>query len=262
MAAAEHQLTGIKAQFDQDGYYHARNVYPDQALLELEADFDRIVEQLEESGEGINARWDGAQTKELDGGKSSIIHTHNVQRYSPRWLEALQDERFLDIVEQIIGPDIVLHHTKLFQKPPREGAPFPMHQDWSYFPTQKDTMIAGIIFLTDADVESGGLRVYSGSHKLGRVADSSGRVPSKVLEQYPLDNAQAVNARRGDVFFFSYLTLHGSTPNRSDRYRKTVLAQVHSGSDYVVSGDRLNHVNESLVLRGWNHHMTRERAAV
>ena len=262
MAFAQDQLTGIRQKFEQDGYYHASNVYSEDVLKLLEIEFDRVVEQLENSGERINARWEGDQTAELDGGRSRIVHTHNVQRYSSQWLAALQDDLFLDIVEQIVGPDIVLHHTKLFQKPPKEGAPFPMHQDWSYFPTQKDTMIAGIIFLTDADVESGGLRVYPGSHKLGRIADSSGRVPSKILEQYPLENAVAVNARRGDVFFFSYLTLHGSTPNRSDRFRKTVLTQVHSGGDSVIKGDGLNHVNESLVLRGWNHNMTREEAAV
>ena len=262
MATAENQLSDISSQFERDGFYHARSIYEEKSLQAMEAEFDRIVEQLENSGERINARWEGEQTAELDGGQSKIIHTHNVQRYSSLWLDALRSERFLDVVEALIGPDIVLHHTKLFQKPPKEGAPFPMHQDWSYFPTHNDTMIAGIIFLSDADAESGGLCAYPGSHKLGRVADSSGRVPSKILDQYPLENAQFIDARRGDVFFFSYLTLHGSTPNRSERYRKTVLAQVHAGSDYVVSGDGLNHVNESLVLRGWNRYMTRERAAV
>ncbi len=58
--------------------------------------------------------------------------------------------KFLDIAEQILGPDIILHHTKLFQKPQGKGAPFPMHQDWQYFPTVKDTMIAGIIHVSEA----------------------------------------------------------------------------------------------------------------
>ena len=165
-------------------------------------------------------------------------------------------------MEQILGPDIVLHHTKLFQKPPKEGAPFPMHQDWWYFPTEHDSMIAAIIFLTDADDESGGLRVYPGSHKLGRQNDSSGLGPSELLDKYPLDGAQPISAKRGDVFFLCYFTLHGSTPNRSDRYRKTVLAQMHSGKDYVLVNEEVNHVNERLVLRGWNYHMSRDLANI
>ena len=247
--------------FEENGYYLARDVYPDEALVPLEEDFDRIVHQLEQSGQSINARWESAHTDALDGGASRVVHTHNVQRYSARWLEALKAPRFLDIAEEILGPDIVLHHSKLFQKPPRHGSPFPVHQDWSYFPTRDDTMIAGIIFLSDADADSGGLCVYPGSHRLGRQNDSSGRVHSELLAEYPLDGAQSVSAKRGDVFFFSYLTLHGSTPNRSDRHRKTVLVQLLAGTDLVlVDGDH-NHVNENLVLRGWNHAMNRERAA-
>ena len=226
MSAPADSALKIKDLFDQNGYFLARGVFTEDALRSMEADFDRIVEQLERSDENINARWDSQYTDKLDGGASRIIHTHNVQRYSAYWLQALQQERFLDIAEQLLGPDIILHHTKLFQKPPKEGAPFPMHQDWSYFPTQDDSMVAGVIFLTDADEETGGLRVYPGSHRLGRLTNSSGQACSELLDKYPLDDAQPVSAKRGDVFFFSYLTLHGSSPNRSDRsdrYRKTVF---------------------------------------
>ncbi len=249
----------IRNRFEEDGYYLARGVYSEESLSAMEDDFDRMVQQLEDSGESINARWEGAQTDELDGGASRIIHTHNVQRYSAHWLDALREPALLDVAEQILGPDIVLHHTKLFLKPPEEGAPFPMHQDWTYFPTRADSMIAGIVFLSDADAESGGLCVYPGSHKLGRIDNSSGRVDSEILTQYPLEGAEAINAKRGDVFFFSYLTLHGSTPNRSDRDRKTVLVQLLSGTDCVLG--ETSHVDEGLTLRGWNHHMTRERAS-
>ncbi|MEM8685529.1 MAG: phytanoyl-CoA dioxygenase family protein, partial [Pseudomonadota bacterium] len=189
MAIAADRTTDIESFFDENGYYHAHNVYREESLRRMEEDFDRIVEQLEQSGERINARWDSEHTDKLDGGASRIIHTHNVQRYSACWLKALTQTRFLDVAEQILGPDIILHHSKLFQKPPKEGAPFPMHQDWSYFPTRYDSMIAGIIFLSDADPESGGLRVYPGSHKLGRQENSSGRTSSDLLTEYPLEEA-------------------------------------------------------------------------
>ncbi|MDJ0927896.1 MAG: phytanoyl-CoA dioxygenase family protein [Gammaproteobacteria bacterium] len=246
--------------FAQQGYYLAPGVFPEDVLQGLEEDFDLIVAGLTGSGEAVNARWSGEDVDALDGGASTIVHTHNVQRYSSRWLQALQHERFLGVAEKLLGPDIVLHHTKLFMKPPREGSPFPIHQDWWYFPTAHDSMLAAIIFLTDADADAGGLCIYPGSHRLGRLPDSSGLEPSDTLRPYPLEQATPVGAKRGDVLFFSYLTLHGSPPNRSDRCRKTVLVQLHSGSDYVLDNDEVNHVNEALVLRGWNHHMTRERA--
>ena len=260
MNSAAKSFADASKNFARDGYCVAHRVYSDKVLLELEEDFDRIVGQLERSGENVNARWRGENMDALDGGASTIIHTHNVQRYSARWLRALQDDRFLAMSQSLLGPDIVLHHTKLFQKPPSSGAPFPVHQDWSYFPTKYDTMIAATVFLSDADEDTGGIRVYPGSHKLGRLENSSGMQPSESLNAYPLAQATPINARRGDVLFFSYFTLHGSLPNRSNNPRKTVLVQMYSGSDYLLDDSESAHVNERLVLAGWNHHMSRARA--
>ena len=257
--------------FAEQGYYLAKGVFGPDSLRGMELDFDRIVRQLQASGEDIDARWEGEYTDALDGGASRIIHTHNVQRYSATWLAALQNPGFLDIVEQLIGPDIVLHHSKLFQKPPREGAPFPVHQDWSYFPTRRDSMIAAIIFLSDANAESGGLCVFPGSHRLGRLDNSAGRTiqdaegaslssSAELAARYPLEAGLAVSAEPGDVVFFSYLTLHGSTPNRSEQNRKTVLVQMYAGHDQVLEDGGDSHVNERLVLRGWNHEMQRVEA--
>jgi phytanoyl-CoA hydroxylase len=255
------QSSAITEAFSRDGYYVARNVYSEATMRELESDFDRIVMQLSRNGDDVNARWTSETMDALDGGQSSLIHTHNVQRYSARWLQAFQDERFIAVAQAILGPDVILHHSKLFQKPPRAGAPFPMHQDWWYFPTRTDSMIAATIFLSDADDSTGGFRVYPGSHKLGRLENSSGLNASDSLTPYPFSGATPLTVHRGDVLFFSYLTLHGSSANRSERIRKTVLVQMHSGDDEVLMNTEVNHVNERLVLAGWNHQMRRAMAA-
>jgi phytanoyl-CoA hydroxylase len=77
------------------------------------------------------------------------------------------------------------------------------------------------------------------------------------LQAYPLEKATSINARGGDVLFFSYCTLHGSLPNRSANTRETVLVQMYSGSDRILENKQVTHVNEQLVLSGWNHHMNR-----
>lgn len=251
-------MSAIRAAFEEHGYYLAKGVFQPEEVAALEADFDRIVAQIAASGEQVDATWEGPQTARLAGRNDVILHTHNVQKYSRTWLDAFLNRRFLDVAEEILGEDIVLHHSKLFQKPPETGSPFPMHQDWSYFPTLKDTMIAGIIHVSDASDEMGCLRVYDGSHRLGRVEGTNGRIASDVLERYPIENAQVVEAEAGDVVFFHYFTLHGSMPNRSSRTRKTVLVQMYSGLDQVDATSR--HPNEAMVLRGWNHHSTRDSA--
>ncbi len=251
-------MSDIKRLFDEQGFFHAKGVFEPNDVEVLERDFDRIVAQLTASGEVIDATWDGGEAAKLARSSDVILHTHNVQKYSRTWLNAFLNERFLDVAEQILGPDIVLHHSKLFQKPAEAGSPFPMHQDWPYFPTINDSMIAGIIHVSDATDQMGCLRVYPGSHRLGRIEGADGRRANAVLDRYPIEDATVVEAKAGDVVFFHYFTLHGSMPNRSDKVRKTVLCQLYAGTDRVEDGN--HHPDERVVLRGWNHRISRAAA--
>lgn len=253
-------MTEITTFYREHGYYHARGVYSPAEVAELTEDYDRIVSQLLASGDELNARWgNDAAMARMGAAESVVLHTNNVQQYSARWMRALYQERFLEAARALFGDDVVLHHTKLFQKPPAVGAPFPMHQDWSYFPTADDTMLAGIVHLSDATDEMGCLRVYPGSHRAGRLRDSDGQAESAALAPYPIEDATPVEAAAGDVVFFNYLTLHGSLPNRSARVRKTVLVQLYAGSDVPDAG--VDHPDEKLVLSGWNHHAARSNTA-
>ena len=253
-------MAPLADQFQTDGYVHVRGVFDRETLARLEEDFDRAVDQLSRSGEEIDATWDGGQTEKIARAGDRILHTHNIQQYSRRWLDAFLSERFLSPLREILGPDIVLHHSKLFQKPAEAGSPFPMHQDWPYFPTLKDTMMAGIIHVSQATDAMGCLRVYPGSHRLGRVEGADGRRENAVLAEYPIEKATVLEAEPGDVVFFHYFTLHGSMPNRSERVRKTVLVQVYEGSDAVEPGNA--HPDERLVLSGWNHAVSRRAAGL
>ena len=248
----------LQEDFDRDGFVHVRGLFQPDEVAALEADFDRIVAQLVSSGEDVDATWDGGEAAKIAKAGDRILHTHNVQKYSRVWLNAFLNDRFLDVVEELIGPDIILHHSKLFQKPAEAGSPFPMHQDWPYFPTLKDSMIAGIVHVSRATDEMGCLRVYPGSHKLGRVEGADGRRQNDLIDSYPIEKAQVIEAEPGDVIFFHYFTLHGSMPNRSEAVRKTVLCQLYAGSDQVEPGNR--HPDERMVLRGWNYHASRKAA--
>ncbi len=251
-------MNPIHQAFSEQGYYLAPGVFSSAEIADLERGFDRIVAQLAASGEDVNAIWSGPEMERIADPSMVVVHTHNVQQYSAVWMKALLHEGFLDVAAAILGEDVVLHHTKLFQKPAERGAPFPMHQDWAYFPTELDTMVAAIIHVSDATDAMGCLRVYPGTHKLGRLADSDGQAGDEFVRRFPLEGAVPLPAKAGDVLFFDYRTVHGPLPNRSDRVRKTVLVQLHSGQDDVEPG--VTHPNERLALRGWNHRASRSRA--
>ena len=108
-----------KRVFEEEGYYLSKNLFSKSKISTLEKEFDKIVSQLKQSGENINARWGGDLVKNLDTKNSKVIHTHNVQSFSSIMLNMVQSKKLLEIAKSFIGPDIILHHTKLFLKPPK-----------------------------------------------------------------------------------------------------------------------------------------------
>ena len=127
--------------------------------------------RVQQSGRQLEATWGGkwreAQIPEEEQGKTSVLSIHDMQYHSAVFTRMLVNPRLSEAVADLIGPNVQLHHTKLHIKPPEKGSPFPMHQDYHYFPYEKDTMIAAVIYLEDATVESGCLCVMPGIHKQG-----------------------------------------------------------------------------------------------
>lgn len=183
----------------------------------------------------IDATWGSArEMMEKDAGKPApmLLHCHDVQFQSAAFSRLIVDERITGAASQIMGtPNVQLHHTKMFIKPPEKGAPFPMHQDAPYFPHEKHSMIAAIVHFDDAPLEKGCVRVVPGSHKLGMLEHSNQGGWHLPFDQYPLESSVPCEAQAGDVLFFSYLTIHGSGVNTSSEARTTVLIQMRDPAD-------------------------------
>ena len=74
-------------------------------------------------------------------------------------------------------------------------------------------------------------------------------------DQYRLEDAVSVPADAGDVVFFSYLTIHGSAPNRTDQWRRLVRFGYRDPDNVQTSGQGLG--RDGLMVRG----QKRNRAA-
>lgn len=211
------QLVG----YHEQGFVHVPGLLsPDEAAA-FRADVHAIAER-----QGANdATWDS-----MKGAGTSITHCHDLQFRSAAFTRLLVDKRLIGIARSIIGPNVQLHHTKMFIKPPEKGSPFPMHQDFPYFPHRDHSMIAVILHFDDAPEEKGCLRVYPGSHKLGPLPSvgSDHHLPEN---RFPLDGATPIPAKAGDAIFFSYLLAHGSGLNVSDEPRTTLLVQLRDPAD-------------------------------
>ena len=218
----------------------------------MQREIDALFERAETAGRRTEATWRGDwRETSATAVQTRVDSIHNVQNHSALFTRMLVDPRLVDRAAALIGPNVQLHHTKLHNKPPSVGSPFPMHQDHPYFPHEGDSMIAAMVHVDDATVENGCVCVVPGSHKLGPLQHQHEGSFYLPLEDWPLERATPVEARAGDVLFFSYCMVHGSYVNRSSRPRRIVLVQMRSPTDRPLN-DAHRSPGQGTMLRGFN----------
>jgi phytanoyl-CoA hydroxylase len=237
--------------YHENGYLLVENL-----LTRDEAEFYRrechdLAARLS-TDERIDATWGSAREAVAQAVDTKVLHCHNVQFYSAAFSRLIVDERFTAVAADIIGsPNVQLHHTKMFIKPPEKGSPFPLHQDYPYFPHARHTMIAAVFHFDDAPLEKGCIRVIPGSHKLGpleHIQEGGWHLP---LDRYPIESAVPCPAKAGDVLFFSYLMIHGSSLNVSKEARTTLLVQMRDPTDTPTEKVHESR-GQGMMLRGFN----------
>ncbi|MBW3625773.1 MAG: phytanoyl-CoA dioxygenase family protein [Armatimonadetes bacterium] len=235
--------------YRENGYVLAEGVFSPEEAAYLREETHALSQRLvEANAPGVVFGGWGSAAKVTDLPRE-LLHCHNVQYQSAAFARVIVDPRLTDRAADLIGPNVQLHHTKMFIKPPEKGAPFPMHQDVPYFPHEKHSMIAAILHFDDAPLEKGCVRVVPGSHRLGpqeHLTEGGFHLP---VERFPVSEATPCPAKAGDVLFFSYLTIHGSGVNTSGEARTTLLVQMRDPTDRPVP---LTHTSrgQGMILRG------------
>lgn len=210
-----------RAFYAANGYLHVRGLIGSDEAAMYRAELHALADRRGNS----DATWSSVK-----GAGHLITHCHDVQFESAAFTRLLVDPRLTEPAQDIIGPNVQLHHTKMFIKPPERGAPFPMHQDYPYFPHEKHSVIAAIIHFDDAPEEKGCLRVVPGSHRRGglpAVGDDH-HLPE---DAYDTATVVSIPALAGDAIFMSYFLIHGSGVNVSTEPRTTVLVQMRDPLD-------------------------------
>lgn len=237
-----------KQHYKEFGYIIIESALTPNEVEEARAAADEAVSRVKEAKESSSFLWGGNWLGDDERKALDINGVHDTQFHSAVFSRLMLNQKVLDTVEDLIGPNVQLHHTKLIVKPPESGAPFPMHQDYPYFPHEHDTMLAAMYHFDDATVENGCLRVVPSSHKLGSlptVADGLYLDP----EAYPVDMATPCEVKAGDVVVFSYLTIHGSGLNTSSKPRRNWLVQMRAAEDKPTIETHLSR-GQGMMLRG------------
>lgn len=184
----------------------------------------------------------GEQTIDMDG----ECHLHF------EWAHSLcTHPKILDAVEKIIGPDILVHSSGIFSKPP--GKRFiSWHQDSNYWGLSQPRLVSAWVALTDSTVENGCLRVQPGTHltilEHKEVHHEDNMLGTGLTVKGGHDESKAVDLvlRAGEMSLHHAHLLHGSNPNRSTgnrigyaiRYLAADVTQERGHHDVVLARGR------------------------
>src|ERR1041384_8172930 len=136
-------------------------------------------------------------------------------------------ERLLDVVESILGDDILVYGTLVLAKQPHDLRYASWHQDSFYSGLHLTPSTSAWIALTPSHEANGCMRVIPGSHKLGSLDHENDDEDPHMLNRRgerlkdDVDESHAVDIvlRPGQLSLHQSTIVHGSNPNTSDEPR-------------------------------------------
>ena len=174
----------------------------------------------------------------------------------PAWIDIPTFAPILDMMEQIIGPDVILWGTTLFHKPAGLDRGVPWHRDGRYWPIKPLATTSVWVAVTDCTKENGCLRVVPGSHaarEIGRhFRDHSNRVtiPETLCDgEFDSEAARDLELEAGQMAIFDIYMIHGSNPN------PTAAPRIGYALRYMPATSHYDHHDLPIAdSRGSAHH--------
>ena len=219
-----------RAQFERDGYLIFPNLIAADEVALLKRELDRVGEIQ-----------DPRVVRERTGGPRIVYGMH--ERAGPtasRAYEALvRSPRILEPVQDLLGEDVFVYHTKCNTKAALEGAIYEWHQDYTNWNimdgTPNDKILTSAVLFDKATEVGGCLYFVTGSHREGivkpdvseeelqarirRVAEHGEPMPvppekmADIVSRY--GEPIAVTGDPGTVVIFHGDMVHGSGHNMS-----------------------------------------------
>ena len=211
------------ARYEQDGYVIVEDVLSESELETLRTRTEDIATGRVDVPERILEFEPGTATGERrleslrkinEGGKFDDVlgaHAHHPV--------------ILDIVTDLLGPDIKLYGDQCFVKPPG-GIEKTYHQDSPYFTIEPMALVTAWAALDDVTLENGCMYVVPGSQRNGPLEHSEawmvgGRQDMKIPDSaFDRATEQPITMKAGSVSFHHSLILHRSGPNETPHFRR------------------------------------------
>ena len=244
--------------FWRDGVLTIPDAVTPAQLSALRADFDGGGAESRTHEAPYGETVDGRARFDVQPGHSpehpALRRVQAPTEVSAAYREVMADSAMVDMVADLIGPDVKLHHTKVNSKLPGAATEVRWHQDFPYTPHSNTDLVTALLMVDEVTELNGPLEVLPGSHlgplhSLWHDGVFTGAVDDAVAADMRRDSI-ACFGPAGSVCLMHTKLAHGSAPNLSDRSR-TLFICVYSAGDAAPSAPSpVPTVHQGLFVRG------------
>ena len=131
--------------FNANGYLVVEDAITPDQLDALRQDFAGWIEESRGHDEAWGEIISGKPRFDVEIGHSAatpaLRRVNAPHEVSNAYFNVMADSRMTDMVADLIGPDIKLHHTKINSKLPGSATAVKWHQDFPFTPHTNDDLI-------------------------------------------------------------------------------------------------------------------------
>jgi len=245
--------------FQKDGFVVLENALTDSQLSSLNGELSMWVEESKGNEKPYGKIMDGRPRFDLQ------VDTHSFEspalrritspaEISQACLDVVKDNKALDLVSEIFGPNIKHWTNKINLKLPGSGTEVKFHQDFPFEPHSNEDLMTVLFFLDDVTLENGPLEVVAGSHQgslysLWHDGIFTGAV-SEEIEAECKTKAISCVGKAGSACLMHSKLMHGSKSNNTKSPRSLFIVSYTAEDAVKLTKNPLPSELEGMIVRG------------
>ena len=215
-----------------DGFVSVAEIVPQDILVELQ----KVTGEFQ----------DKSRSETLSGDTFDLGSDHSAENPILRRLKSpdIQHDAYwsfssglmADVASDLLGPNVVFHHSKLNFKWFDESDTVQWHQDIQFFPHTNYNVLTIGCYLADTDMSNGPLAALKGSHNedLYNQYDTEGNWTGMLSDQdaagIDMSRVEYMTGKAGSITIHNARTLHYS-PSSKNPVPRPLLLNCYTSSD-------------------------------
>ena len=229
--------------FAEYGYLKHGAVLEAEELETLRREYDLEFQKAWENNSYRNlSASDGGTVEDNKKSTQKMLQITQLCERNIHFRKTLFNKRILDVIEDLIGPNIMLFHDQALFKPAKTGGPVPWHQDNGYWQCSPANLVSCWITLDDAFKDNGAMQVIPRSHLKPHRHDTVQEANRLQETQVAIDESQVVvvDLKAGECMFHHCQTLHYTQPNTTEHQRRAFIIHFMVPGTRRASGERMH----------------------